>query len=275
MLRYGGTADGRAADPADIASRRKLMDETNKLFTGAILSEEEVSHPVMDAVCGFTPSWIQPWMLTLELARPLLHDDILAELDGYDPIAAIAESFNKERLENKHVLDKAQYTWSKTMVECQILNWGGDRVDMANGMESRPAFLDHKVVELATQIPPHMRINGNTEKWVLREAMKNIIPETLYKRQKFAFMAPPSHTDERKQAGLKALIARYMDEASVRDAGIFDPDRLRTFLDEYWADQDPVSLTRKDALVNHILGLHILWHLFVSPAPAAAGPATL
>lgn len=261
MLRY--VVSQGAADSVEAASHQKLMDETNKLFTGAILSEEIVSHPAMDAVCGFTPSWIQPWLLTLDLARPLLHDDILAELTDYDPVAAIAESFNKERLENKHVLDKAQYTWSKTMVECQILNWGGDRVDMANAMESRAPFMDHKVVELAAQIPPHMRINGNTEKWILREAMKNVLPETLYKREKHAFMAPPSHTDERKQAGLKALIARYMDAASVRDAGLFDPGRLKTFLDEYWADQDPVSLTRKDALVNHILGLHILWHLFV------------
>lgn len=244
-------------------SYQKQMDETNKLFTGAILSEELVAHPEMDAVCGFTPSWIQPWMKTLEMARPLLHDSILGELEGYDPISAIAQSFNADRLQNRHVLDKAQYTWSKIMLDSQILNWGGDRVDMANGMESRPPFMDHKVVEMAVNIPPHMRIKGNTEKWVLREAVKNIIPETLYKREKFAFMAPPSHTDERKRAQLKMLIHKYMDPESIQRAGLFDEGRLQEFLEGYWADQDPVSLTRKDVLINHILSLHILWHLFI------------
>ncbi len=260
MFRYGMSDD---ASPEELESYRKLMDETNKLFTGAILSKDVISHPAMEEVCGFTPSWIQPWMQTLELARPLLHDDVLEAIKDYDPIAAIAGSFNKERLRNRHVLDKAQYTWSKTMVECQILNWGGDRVDMANAMESRPPFLDHKVVDLALQIPPHLRIKGNTEKWILRESMKHILPETLYKREKFAFMAPPSHTDPEKRKQLKSLIRLYISKEAVQNAKIFDPKRLENFLQEYWADEDPVSLTRKDALVNHILGLQILWHLFI------------
>lgn len=260
MLRFG-TKQGASAE--DVASYQKLMNDTNKLFTGAILSEDLVSHPGMDAICGFTPSWIQPWIKTLEIARPLFHDSILAEIKDYDPIEAIAQSFNPEKLEGRHILDKAQYTWSKIMLDSQILNWGGDRVDMANGMESRPPFMDHKLVELAVQIPPHMRIKGNTEKWVLREAVKNIVPDTLYKREKFAFMAPPSHTDKRKQIELQKLIERYMDPESVSQAGIFDEKRLKEFMDGYWLDQDPVSLTRKDILVNHILSLHILWHLFV------------
>lgn len=261
MFRYGmaGLANAEEAE-----SYRALMEKTNKLFTGAILSEDLVSHDAMEELCGFTPSWIQPWMKTLAMARPLLHDDLLAELEGYDPIEKIAHSFNQERLQDRHVLDKAQYTWSKSMLECQILNWGGDRVDMANSMESRPAFLDHYVAEAAVHVPPHLRINGNTEKWVLREAMKNIIPETLYKREKFAFMAPPSHTDPKKKLGLQLLIDEYMNEEAIRYAGLFDVARLQRFLHDYQEDKDPVSLTRKDALINHILGLHILWRQFIA-----------
>src|SRR3546814_900169 len=213
MLRHG-LKEGEY--PEQVTSYHKLMEETNKLFRGAILSEETVSHPEMDRVIGFTPSWIQPWMQTLEIARPLLHDDLLAELKGYDPVEAIAGSFDAGQLEGRHALDKAQYTWSKTMLECQILNWGGDRVDMANSMESRPAFLDHHVAAMAVQIPPHYRIHGNTEKWVLREAMQHILPPVLYKREKFAFMAPPSHTDQKKQRALAELTNTYMDPGSLQ-----------------------------------------------------------
>ena len=243
--------------------RLKALEASNEIFKGAILAETPVSHPALDALCGFTPSWIQPWMKTLAIARPLLNDDLLRDLKEYDPIEAIADSFDKDQLDGRHVLDQAQYTWIKTMMECQILNWGGDRVDMANSMESRPAFLDHYVADLAKVIPPHFRINGNTEKWVLREAMKHILPEALYKREKFAFMAPPAHTSESKKQALQLLINCFLSTNKIRETGIFDVDRIKEFLMGHERDKDPVSLVRKDALINHILGIHILQELFI------------
>lgn len=246
--------------------RRRLerqLQESNKLFKGAILSENVMEHPAFNRKCGFTPSWIQPWMSALLLARPLLSQDLKAELNDYDPIEAIADKIDGDMLRGRHPLDKAQYTWSKTQLEGQILNWGGDRVDMANSMESRPAFLDHHVAEAATRIPPDYRIKGNTEKWVLREAVKGVLPGTLYKREKFAFMAPPAHTDERKQAKLDELLGEYVSPAKVRRAGLFDEKAVETFLNEYRQDEDPVSLTRKDTIVNHLLCIQILEESFL------------
>jgi len=261
MLKYGHLESGHSRE--EVENYKKLMEQSNKLFRGAILSEKEIRHPVMDDVCGFTPSWIQPWMQTLEIARPLLHDDILDQLRGYDPIAAIADSFDRKQLDGRHVLDKVQYTWNKTMLECQILNWGGDRVDMANSMESRPAFLDHHVAKLAVEIPPHLRINGNTEKWVLREAMKHVLPRVLYEREKFAFMSPPAHTDLQKKEALNQLLDRFASKEAFETTQLFDSKRVLKFIKEYQQDKDPVSLIRKDALINHIIGLQILHHHFI------------
>ena len=251
------------APEAEREALMQAMTQSNNLFRGAILAETANNHPAFDTLCGFTPSWIQPWIATLAIARPLLSDTVQDSLGDYDPIAAIAASLNPEMIRDRHPLDIAQYTWSKTMLECQILNWGGDRVDMANAMESRPAFLDHHVAALATQIPPALRVKGNIEKHVLREAMKGILPEVLYKRQKFAFMAPPGHKSEDKRAAVNALLSEYVSDEAVAKAGIFDVNRMRLFLDEYAADTDGVSLTRKDALLNHIIGLQILHHQFV------------
>jgi asparagine synthase (glutamine-hydrolysing) len=241
----------------------RALQEANRLFRGAILAEDAASHPAFEELCGFTPSWIQPWLATLEIARPLLHEEVREELEDYDPVAAIAEKLDPAMLRGRHALDKAQYTWSKTMLEGQILNWGGDRVDMANSMESRPAFLDHLVAETACRVPPWLRIRGTTEKWVLREAVRGVLPEVLYKRQKFAFMAPPAHTDDSKSRRVAKLIDTYLSEESVRTAGLLDPGRVRGFLDEYERDRDVVSLTRKDALLNHLLCLQILHRQFV------------
>ena len=239
------------------------MDKTNKLFKGAILAEDVHSHSAFESLCGFTPNWIQPWLASLDIVRPLLHGDVLHELKGYDPIEAITAQLNPDKIKGRHPLDIAQYTWSKTMLEGQILNWGGDRVDMANSMESRPAFLDHHLAEAAVKVPPHHRIKGNVEKWVLREAVRGVLPEVLYKREKFAFMAPPAHTDEFKRAQVNALIDTHISPERVAAAGIFDPNAVHAFISGYKSDKDPVSLVRKDAILNHILCLQILHHQYL------------
>ena len=258
--------------PERVAEYRAAMDRTNKLITGAILAENEVHHPAWEALCGFTPSWIQPWMGALDMARPLLADDVAASLGDYDPLAAIAARIDHRKLDGRHPLDKAQYTWSKGQLEGQILNWGGDRVDMANSMESRPAFLDHHLAEAAVRVPPHTRIRGNIEKWVLREAVKGVLPEVLYKREKFAFMAPPAHTDAKKKARVRELIDHYLSPAAVSHAGILNSERVTAFVKRWDAGSDDIFLTRADTVLNHMLCLQIMHEQFVQGKGFAAAP---
>lgn len=173
-----------------------MLAESNKLFKGAMLAENELHDDALDALIGFTPSCLQPWLASAEHVPGLLSPALRKQTEGYQPGKAIADALDADMLENRHPLDKAQYVWIKTMLEGQILTWGGDRVDMANSMEARPPFLDHHLAEVATKLPPSMRIKGRTEKYVLREAMKGVLPETLYKREKFAFMAPRPYRSE-------------------------------------------------------------------------------
>src|SRR5690606_18194277 len=98
------------APPVERARLQAMLDEANKPFKGAILAEEQTGHPAFERLCGFTPSWLQPWIATLALARPLLSDDALEEIGDYDPIAGIAEKIDERQLGNRHPLDKAQYT---------------------------------------------------------------------------------------------------------------------------------------------------------------------
>lgn len=234
-----------------------------KVFQGAILSEQDFSHEAFQDLMGFTPSWLQNWMETLGMIKPMLSSDMHALLNDYDPVAAIAAELDPAKLAERHPLDKVQYSWSKTMLEGQILNWGGDRVDMANSMESRPPFLDHHLAELATQIPPALRIKGNVEKYILREAVRGVLPEVLYKREKFAFMAPPGHTEKNKQSALNILVDSYLNEDSIQNLNILDSQAVEKFMKEYNSDKSTSSLVRKDALLNHMIGLHALHAMFV------------
>ena len=184
MFRFGPEASKRRAQ------YEATMLQSNDLFRGAIIADTEESHPAFDRVCGFTPAWIHPWIGSLRLGRELLSGDLLKSLGDYDPIEAIVEKFDVNMLKGRHPLDCAQYTWAKTQLEGQILQWAGDRMDMAHAVESRVPFLDHHLAELATKVPPHLRVKGTTEKWILREAVKGVLPERLQKPREVRIHGP-------------------------------------------------------------------------------------
>ena len=140
----------------------------------------------------------------------------------------------------------------------------GDRVDMANSMEARPPFLDHHLAEFATQIPPSLRIKGRTEKYVLREAMKGVLPKVLYEREKFAFMAPPAHTDPKKWQAMKALSDKYLNDDAIEQAGLLDIRGVKQLFALHEDKGTPIATQVKlDAVINHLLGVQILYKHFV------------
>ena len=131
-------------------------------------------------------------------------------------------------------------------------------------MEARPPFLDHKLAEFAVTIPPEMRIRGSKEKYVLREAMKGVLPETLYTREKFAFMAPPAHTDVKKWNKLRSLLEQYASREKVEKAGLLDADYLELLIEKQESpNTDNSEKVQVDAILNHALGVMLLHHHFV------------
>lgn len=258
--------------PEERAEWEAMLAESNELFRGAMLAEESHEDAALTARVGFTPSCLQPWLASGERVPGLLQADHRAALAGYEPGTAIAETLDADSLAGRHPLDKAQYVWIKTMLEGQILTWGGDRVDMANAMEARPPFLDHHLAEYAAQLPPSMRIHGRTEKYVLREAMKGLLPETLYKREKFAFMAPPAHTDPKKWAAMRALADKYLNADAVKEAGLLDHAGVEAIFKLHESpDTTAATQIQLDAVINHMIGVQALYHHFVATdVPAQA-----
>jgi len=245
------------------SAERKAMEleltGKNALFRGAMLAETEIENDALNAKCGFTPSSLQPWLAAALQVPPLLSADLRNELKDYSPGAAIAEGLDREMMKGRHPLDIAQYVWIKTMLEGQILTWGGDRVDMANSMEARPAFLDHHFAKTAMHIPPRFRIKGTTEKYVLREAMKGLLPRTLYERSKFAFMAPPAHSDPRKMEAMKSLAAEYLCDEAIHKNSLLDSSGIRDLMKRHEDENTPpATLVQMDTLINHLLGVQIL-----------------
>ncbi|OOC09790.1 asparagine synthase (glutamine-hydrolyzing) [Thioalkalivibrio halophilus] len=258
---------------ADRQAWQQMLNESNELVSGAMLAEDEVSDPDFNRMMGFTPSCLQPWLAAADHVPGLLHPKRRKRMKDYKPGKAIADALDNDMLEGRHPLDKAQYVWIKTMLEGQILTWGGDRMDMANSMEARPPFLDHHLAEFAAQLPPTMRIKGRNEKYVLRESMKGLLPKVLYEREKFPFMAPPAHTDPTKWAAMKALADRYLSEDKVAEAGLLDPEGVRQVFEIHESEETPAATqVQLDAVINHMIGVQVLHEQFVAtdiPALAA------
>ena len=86
------------------------------------------------------------------------------------------------------VLDRLLYTDLKTYLVELLMKQ--DQMSMAASIESRVPFLDHKLVEFAAALPPRLKLRGFTTKWILREAVKSIVPPEILSRPKMGFPVP-------------------------------------------------------------------------------------
>ncbi|MDJ0703415.1 MAG: asparagine synthase (glutamine-hydrolyzing) [Leptolyngbyaceae cyanobacterium MO_188.B28] len=257
-----GMADAAPEERADLED---WLQESNRLFQGNLLAQQALDDPALTERVGFTPSCLQSWLSSAPTVSPLLSADYRDSLRGYSPGAAIAQALNPQQLDERHPLDKAQYVWIKTQFESQVLGWAGDRVDMANSMEARPAFLDHPLVEFAVTVPPSLRLRGRRDKYILRETMRELLPETLYNRQKFAFMAPPAHTDPAKQCGMMTLVDQYLSPGAIAQAGLLDNIAVRGLFDRYHQAKTSVAeQVQLDAMIDHLLSVQILHEHFIA-----------
>lgn len=87
---------------------------------------------------------------------------------------------------------KMQYLDIHTWL-CGNILMKADKMTMANSLELRVPFIDVKVFELAAKIPTKYKIANGTTKYVLREAMKKILPPEISTRRKLGFPVPIRH----------------------------------------------------------------------------------
>src|SRR5207247_2045839 len=66
----------------------------------------------------------------------------------------------------------------------------GDRMTMAASIEARMPFMDHDLAAFVSALPDHLRVRGHEGKWLLREAMKRLLPAEILERPKVGFRVP-------------------------------------------------------------------------------------
>src|SRR5262249_32844518 len=85
-----------------------------------------------------------------------------------------------------------------------------DQMSMACSIESRVPFMDHTFVEFSTRIPDALKIKGTTQKYILKKAVKDLLPDEIIHRKKMGFPTPLKQwlRDERAGAQFQTLLDR-------------------------------------------------------------------
>ncbi|MET0752769.1 MAG: asparagine synthase (glutamine-hydrolyzing) [Pyrinomonadaceae bacterium] len=143
----------------------------------------------------------------------------------------------------KDVLDKLLYADTKTYLHELLMKQ--DQMSMAASIESRVPFLDHKLVEFTARMPQKMKIRGRETKWILREAMKGILPEEILTRKKMGFPVPLARWLRNE---FKHVVDEYVLSERALRRGIFEADFVRELVAAHNAGED--HATRIFRLVN-------------------------
>ncbi len=87
-------------------------------------------------------------------------------------------------------LEKAQWIESNVFMSGYLLSTQGDRMGMANSVEGRYPFLDHRLIEYLSSVPSSLKLKGLREKYLLKKLVKDKIPYSILNRSKQAYRAP-------------------------------------------------------------------------------------
>jgi asparagine synthase (glutamine-hydrolysing) len=109
-------------------------------------------------------SHLPRWEMTAKLGL-FFSDAIKAELNGYQPYRELEKQL-PPAYQNLDSFRRAQYLESAYLLPGYILSSQGDRVAMAHAVEGRFPFLDYRVVEFASSLPPGLKMRGLEEKYL-------------------------------------------------------------------------------------------------------------
>ncbi|MDP6648320.1 MAG: asparagine synthase-related protein, partial [Candidatus Woesearchaeota archaeon] len=94
-----------------------------------------------------------------------------------------------------------------------------DKSTMAFSVEERVPLLDHNISEISSRIPPHMKIKYFNEKYILKKAVKGIVPKQTIQRKKTNFFVP---INEWFNSDLLGLTKQMLSKQRIMEQGIFD-----------------------------------------------------
>ena len=145
-------------------------------------------------------------------------DGMREELGGH--VAYEDLGLDLDRMRRWHPLNRSLYLGYKVQLAGLLLSQKGDRVAMANSVETRYPFLDENVIALASRLHPRFKLRGLLkDKYLLRQAAGRVLPKSVAERPKLMFRAPHAETF---LAHPPAFVRDLLSPESLAQTGYFD-----------------------------------------------------
>jgi asparagine synthase (glutamine-hydrolysing) len=113
-----------------------------------------------------------------------------------------------------------------------------DIATMAHSLEARSPFLDVAVMELGASIPASLKVRGLEKKVLLRDALRDWLPDEILDRPKWGFAVPLASW---LRGDLRAWAEDILLDAETVGRGYFDPAYVRRMLDRHAAGAEDAS----------------------------------
>jgi asparagine synthase (glutamine-hydrolysing) len=182
---------------------------------------EHIDRPIF----AHAPRWI-----TSQRALVFLSDELRASLGNWDPLTWYEKRLPADIM-SWSPLSRDQYVEAKSLLAAYLLPAQGDRAAMANSVEGRFPYLDHRLIEFSARLPPSWKIRGLTEKYLLRRALAGLLPDEILKRTKQPYRAPDSQSFFFDGKPLD-YVADLMSDARIRAAGYFNAAMVGRLFDK-------------------------------------------
>lgn len=192
-----------------------------------------------------------------EIKGALYASEVAGRLDEIDCMGH--PLVDTSRLRNRHALHKRSYLDFKLRLADHLLSDHGDRMVMAQSVEARYPFLDLEMVDLARRVPPSLKVNGMTEKYLVKRMAEGRIPRSIVEREKFGFRAPGSPMLLRRGYG---WVEDLLSPETVRRHGVFDPDAVSRLAGRYRQKGFELHPHLEVDLLMVVLTLHLLCETF-------------
>jgi asparagine synthase (glutamine-hydrolysing) len=128
-------------------------------------------------------------------------------------------------------LSSVQYMDLKSSLPLDILT-KVDRMSMAHSVEAREPLLDHRLIEWAVRLPPDFRLRDGQTKWILREAIRGVVPHAILDRPKRGFAVPLGRWFRGRLGG---YLRELLLSRRSRDRGILDVVETERLIDAHEA----------------------------------------
>ena len=162
------------------------------------------------------------------------------------------------------LLQKEQYLEMKTLLPGYLLSSQGDRMSMGHSVEGRYPFLDHRLVEKAFAYPDEYKLKGFSQKHILRDAFRDVVPPSIIDRPKQPYQAPDLKSFF-TEGHLTEEAAPFLSDKAVDRAGVFDKKYVNRLITKFSRRMPKQIGYRDNMLITFILSTQMISQAMNNP----------